>query len=90
MDPSQDLDGASSDGEYEDDASLCAFLESEVLGEEEGGDVDDAPRSGAEAGGSDDEEAIAVLGVLSWLDFLLLLDRPCCDVITLNILRMLL
>lgn len=63
MDPSQDLDGASSDGEYEDDASLCAFLESEVLGEEEGGDVDDAPRSGAEAGGSDDEEAIAVLGV---------------------------
>lgn len=65
MDPSQDLDGASSDGEYEDDASLCAFLESEVLGEEEGGDVDDAPRSGAEAGGSDDEEAIAVLG--TWL-----------------------
>jgi hypothetical protein len=64
MAPYTDSDGDDSDGEYEDDASLCEFLESEVLGDEEADDVNVVPQADAQAIGLNGEDIIAVTQVI--------------------------
>ena len=59
-----DRAGDCSDEEDEDDTSLCDFLESEVLGDEEGGDVDATPDSDAHLVDLSREDATAVSQVL--------------------------
>jgi hypothetical protein len=61
-----DSDGDGTSSEYEDDASLCDFLESEVLRDEEPGDVDTgaAPHSDAPPANSNGDDASAVAQVL--------------------------
>lgn len=75
MDPYVDSDGDDSDGEYEDDASLCDFLESEVLGDEEADDVDAVPEADAQAVGLNGDDTIAATQVL--IEFRVLLRLHC-------------
>lgn len=75
MAPYADSDGDGSDGEYEDDASLCDFLESEVMGDQEADDVDAAPETDAQAVGLNGEDAIAATQVFVEFRILLRVHR---------------
>lgn len=71
MAPHVDSGGDDSDEDYEDDASLCDFLESEVLGDQEPDDVDSHATDGEKAFASNGEDALATTQVS--INFFLLL-----------------
>lgn len=74
MAPYVDSVGDGSDEDYEDDASLCDFLESEVLGDQEPDDVDSHDTDGEEALASDGEDALTTTQVIINLFFIFFLS----------------
>ena len=75
-----DADGTSSD--YEDDASLCDFLENEVLRDQEPGDVDVEPPH-SEPSQARDEDApvpsqVCIDSTSSFLSVLMFTSMFCC------------